>query len=219
MQSWLQTHSTVALNPTCRLYATHVSFVFQPLIGVICKQARHKHYNTLLNTLKASSTDSPQQASPLAYKHVHLMDSFYPSDNPQDREKIRVTRDEKTGKVTECMRKIRLGDLNVYSPKRAADWRISVSLEVPGRFNHDSLLRSPLISQSKNMFSVSHPVGTSTHSRKKDRMSYSHEEFVIDLTQVTTSASPSMPVSPQLFYNSSPVSISIGRRRPKFFTS
>jgi hypothetical protein len=43
-----------------------------------------------------------------------------------------VTRDEKTGAVIECMRKIRLGDLNVYSPKREADWRVSVNLEVPG---------------------------------------------------------------------------------------
>jgi hypothetical protein len=39
---------------------------------------------------------------------------------------------ETTGAVIECMRKIRLGDLNIYSPKRAADWRVSVNLEVPG---------------------------------------------------------------------------------------
>jgi hypothetical protein len=32
----------------------------------------------------------------------------------------------------ECVRKIRLSDLNVYSPKRAADWRVSVNLEVSG---------------------------------------------------------------------------------------
>ena len=43
-----------------------------------------------------------------------------------------MTRDEKTGKVLECTRKIRLGDLNVYSPKRAADWRVSVNMEIPG---------------------------------------------------------------------------------------
>ncbi|PCH39739.1 mRNA triphosphatase CET1 [Wolfiporia cocos MD-104 SS10] len=49
-----------------------------------------------------------------------------------------------------CVRKIRLGSLDIYSPKRAADWRISVNVEVP------------------------------------DRMSYTHEEFIIDLTQVTS---------------------------------
>lgn len=46
---------------------------------------------------------------------------------------MRVTRDEKAdNKVLECVRKLRLGDLNVYSPKKAADWRISVNLEVKG---------------------------------------------------------------------------------------
>jgi len=34
-----------------------------------------------------------------------------------------------------------------------------------------------------------HPIGTVLHTRKKDRLSYSHEEFVIDLTQVTTQTS------------------------------
>lgn len=47
-------------------------------------------------------------------------------------EKIRVTRDEKSGTVVQCVRKIRLGDLNIFSPQRGADWRVSVNLEVPG---------------------------------------------------------------------------------------
>jgi hypothetical protein len=41
---------------------------------------------------------------------------------------------------------------------------------------------------------VTHPIGSPTHTRKKDRLSYSHEEFSIDLTQVTASASPNSPV-------------------------
>lgn len=45
-----------------------------------------------------------------------------------------MTRDEKTGEVTQIVKKIRLGDLNIYSPKRPADWRISVNMEVPGAF-------------------------------------------------------------------------------------
>lgn len=79
-----------------------------------------------------SSSQPSFPSSPLGYSHLHLVDSFYPTDNPHDKEKIRVTRDEKTGTVVECMRKIRLGDLNIYSPKREADWRVSVNLEVPG---------------------------------------------------------------------------------------
>jgi len=57
----------------------------------------------------------------------------------------------------------------VYSPKRAADWRISVNVEVP----------------------TPQPMGTPTHTRRKDRISYSHEEFSIDLTQVTSTVSDS----------------------------
>jgi polynucleotide 5'-triphosphatase len=68
------------------------------------------------------------------YAHSHLVDSFYASENPRDREKIRVTRNEKTGDVVATVKKIRLGNLDIYSPKRAADWRISVNLEVPGAY-------------------------------------------------------------------------------------
>jgi polynucleotide 5'-triphosphatase len=96
-------------------------------------QNTHKHYNDLLNQLKISSSQPGHPSSPLEYAHRYLIDSFYPSDA---HDKVRLTRDEKTGEVVECVRKIRLKDLNVYSPKRAADWRISVNLEVPGESLH-----------------------------------------------------------------------------------
>ncbi|KAI0081612.1 mRNA triphosphatase CET1 [Panus rudis PR-1116 ss-1] len=130
--------------------------------------AQHKHFNTLLNDLKLNSTQPGHPTTPVNYQHLHLVDTFYPTDNPRDKEKIRVTRDEKTNEVKECMRKIRLGSLDIYSPKRAADWRISVNLEV----------------------AAPHPVGASTHSRRKDRLHYTHEEFAIDLTQVTSNSGP-----------------------------
>ncbi|KAG2342159.1 mRNA triphosphatase CET1 [Suillus weaverae] len=131
---------------------------------------QHKHFNTMLNDLKRISSQPSHPTSPLEYSHVKVLDSFYPSE---DREKIRVTREEKNNTVIEITRKIRLGDLNIYSPKRAADWRVSVSLEVP----------------------VSHPVGSPTHVRRKDRICYSHEEFNIDLTQVysNNNATPNAP--------------------------
>ncbi|KAI0357345.1 mRNA capping enzyme [Trametes cingulata] len=127
---------------------------------------QHQHYNKLLNNLKTTPT-SAHPASTLAYQHLHLIDSFYAPEGGRG-DKIRVTRDEKTGEVRECVRKVRLANLNIYSPKRFADWRISVNLEVP----------------------VPPPLGSPTHTRKKDRMSYSHEEFVIDLTQVTSTMGP-----------------------------
>ncbi|KAI0324423.1 mRNA capping enzyme [Cubamyces sp. BRFM 1775] len=130
---------------------------------------QHQHYNKLLNNLKTASS------SALAYQHLHLVDSFYAPESGRG-DKIRVTRDEKTGEVLATVRKTRLADLNIYSPKRAADWRISVNLEVP----------------------VPQPLGSPTHTRRKDRMSYSHEEFVIDLTQVTATAGPNS--KPEIFH-------------------
>jgi len=132
---------------------------------------QHKHFNTMLNELMRISSQPSHPTSPLEYTHVKVIDSFYPLDNPRERDKIRVTRDEKTNTVLEITRKVRLGDLNIYSPKRAADWRVSVSLEVP----------------------VSHPIGSPTHVRRKDRICYSHEEFSIDLTQVHSNAAPNVP--------------------------
>ncbi|KAH7885244.1 CYTH-like domain-containing protein [Phlebopus sp. FC_14] len=132
---------------------------------------QHKHFNTLLNDLKRTSSEQSHSASPLEYTHVKVVDSFYPPDNPRDRERIRVTREEKTGNVLESMKKVRLGDLDVYCPKRAADWRVSVNVEIP----------------------VPHPVGTPMHTRRKDRICYSHEEFNIDLTQVISNLAPNSP--------------------------
>jgi len=122
---------------------------------------QHKHYNILLNGLKESSDKPGYHSSPIAYTHSHLVDSFYATG---DREKIRVTRNDKTKEVLATVKKVRLGNLDVYNPKHAADWRVSVNIEVP----------------------VPHPLGSATHTRRKDRISYSHEEFSIDLTQVAS---------------------------------
>ncbi|KAM5538594.1 hypothetical protein V8D89_007623 [Ganoderma adspersum] len=122
---------------------------------------QHKHFNNLLNDLKINNADLQ-----IDYEHLHLIDNFFEPDRGRD--KIRVTRDEKTGDVRACMRKVRLGDLNIYSPKRLVDWRISVNMEIP----------------------VPPPLGSPTHTRRKDRLSYSHQEFAIDLTQVTATAGP-----------------------------
>ncbi|KIK69686.1 hypothetical protein GYMLUDRAFT_212451 [Collybiopsis luxurians FD-317 M1] len=138
--------------------------------------SQHKHFNTLLNNLKTrSSQPGYESGSSLNYSHLYLVDSFHPSGT-NEREKIRVTRDEKTDSVVEVMKKIRLGDLNIYSPKRCADWRVSVNLEVP----------------------VGYPTEAATHTRRKDRMKYMHEEFSIDLTQVT--ATNPNGGSPEIFH-------------------
>ena len=113
----------------------HVIGVVDPLHLRFCadltclSQVQHKHLNTMLNELQTNSNHPSHLSSPLAYNHKRLIDSFYQTDS---HEKIRVTRDEVTGAVVDCMRKVRLGDLNVYSPKTAVDWRISVNMEISG---------------------------------------------------------------------------------------
>jgi polynucleotide 5'-triphosphatase len=99
---------------------------------------QHKHYNVLLNNLKEASDKPGYHSSPIAYTHSHLVDSFYATG---DREKIRVTRNEKTGEVVATVKKVRLGNLDVYNPKRAADWRVSVNVEVPGTYDHSYCAR------------------------------------------------------------------------------
>ncbi|CAE6461343.1 unnamed protein product [Rhizoctonia solani] len=118
----------------------------------------HKHYNGLLNALVAQVVPGQPRVK---YSHTKLVDEFH----GEGHEKTRVTRDEKTGKVTACVRKKRIANLDVHSPKQGVDWRISVNLEEP----------------------TSNPDGKPAHTRRKDRISYTHQAFKIDLTQVTSS--------------------------------
>ena len=230
-----------------------------PLLPPLQKQ--HQHFNKLLNELKIKNADLQ-----IDYEHLHLIDNFFEPDRGRD--KIRVTRDEKTGDVRACMRKVRLGDLNIYSPKRLVDWRVSVNMEIPGtstlllvppaciwhsrpfRPREHSTANTPpsanprrpqyrgcetvplgewwrrwcwvrrsytssfpsfsriLFHRSTNeiadmrpvascpLITVPPPLGSPTHTRRKDRLSYSHQEFAIDLTQVTATAGPNSKVRP-----------------------
>jgi len=170
------------LNRTCQLC---VAVILHFCLCLTVSKHQHKHFNQLLNGLKTAPS---QSSTPLDYHHLYLVDSFYQADG-NEREKVRVTRNEKTNQVVECVRKVRLGDLNIYSPKRAADWRVSVNVELPGAF-----LCYACICLS-NIQKVSHPIGSASMTRRKDRLSYSHEEFSIDLTQVTSSTNPNSQVS------------------------
>ncbi|KAF7795357.1 hypothetical protein EIP86_006514 [Pleurotus ostreatoroseus] len=125
---------------------------------------QHRHFNQALNRIKIQSAEPTWQSTPISYAHLHLVDTFYGAD----RDKIRVTREEKTGSAVACVRKVRLGSLNVYCPKQAADLRVSVNVEID----------------------VPPPIGTAAMTRRKDRMRYTHQEFFIDLTQVTSSSGP-----------------------------
>ncbi|KAF9971997.1 mRNA-capping enzyme subunit beta [Actinomortierella ambigua] len=95
------------------------------------------------------------------YKHTRETDRFF-KDNIQG--KVRVTVDQKTGQVVPngIVKKDRVADLDIYSPRNPFDFRISVNIEAPAQM----------------------PTGTPQFERNKDRISYRHNHFKTDLTQV-----------------------------------
>ncbi|KAF9583805.1 mRNA-capping enzyme subunit beta, partial [Lunasporangiospora selenospora] len=124
--------------------------------------AQHAHFNRVLNErFKRLSVKEAKEH--ISYAHTKEVDQFY-QGGPDG--KVRVTRDQSTNKVIEngTVKKERIADLDVYSPRNPFDFRVSVNVEVP----------KPL------------PTGTVSHERHKDRVSYRHHNFKIDLTQVKT---------------------------------
>lgn len=123
--------------------------------------SQHKHYNALLNSRVEESADPAYAHSKVRYAHTREIDSMHPDRHGN----VRVTRDQKTGALKRdggCVRKTRLADMNVYCPKRCFDWRLSVSTEEP----------------------VDVPSTPASHQRSKDRITYTHQLFRVDLTQV-----------------------------------
>jgi len=112
--------------------------------------------------------------------------------------RVRITTDTKTGKEIARIIKIRIVDLDVYSPRTAFDWRISVNLEA--NFNGDMVdLVDPGMGRGARRGDIS--------NRFKDRVSYRHLAYQIDLTQVRTAEGPQgrlleheleVEISPQL---------------------
>ncbi|KAF9328692.1 mRNA-capping enzyme subunit beta, partial [Podila minutissima] len=102
----------------------------------------------------------------IQYKHTKEIDQFY--TGPQG--KTRVTKDQSTNAVIPngIVKKDRIADLDVFSPRSPFDFRVSVNVEVP----------------------VPAPTGNPQFERHKDRISYRHHNFKIDLTQVKTANSP-----------------------------
>lgn len=95
-------------------------------------EQQHAMYNNSLNSLVQRTGDQNYPNARIRYEHTRLVDTFYNMPASDGGGKVRVTRDEKTGQIKECVQKVRIADLNVYSPKRRMDWRVSVSVETPG---------------------------------------------------------------------------------------
>ena len=126
----------------------------------------------------------------MTYKHTHEIDTFYEisqhgalqlprsvasglslNPNARNRSKVRITTDEKTGEELAKIIKTRMADIDVYSPRTLFDWRISVNIEMD--FNVDM----------RDLVAVEKRDGKA--DRRKDRVSYKHLKYQIDLTQVT----------------------------------
>ncbi|MCJ1400541.1 mRNA-capping enzyme subunit beta [Xylographa trunciseda] len=158
-------------------------------------ESQHQSLNRFLNGAYISSLPQPSQTIgssskpriPMNYIHTKECDTFYelsqaaelslpPSIRAQinprhNKAKVRVTTDQKTGRVLAKIIKVRVADLDVYNPGTPFDWRVSVNLEM--NFTGDM---GELVEVMEG--------GKRAPERNKDRMTYKHLAYQIDLTQV-----------------------------------
>jgi hypothetical protein len=139
--------------------------------------------NFLNETVKNSMPAADPKRIPLSYAHKKERDTFYevnPNElppvirqnlNPRHKPKVRVTTDQRTGEVIAKIIKCRVADIDVYSPRTTVDWRVSVNLEMEYEGDHTHL---PMVDASRG----------GRGERNKDRMSYRHLAYQVDLTQV-----------------------------------
>lgn len=147
----------------------------------------HKRLNDYLNVAVRNANTGGRV--PMTYKHTVETDKLYDlpthmlarSTLPQAVKdahleggkpaRVRVTRNNKTNVVTAAIIKLRMADLEVFCPSDEFDIRISVSLETAWPHPIDGL---------PEQLDGGVPTG-----RSKDRVSYTHQGFQVDLTQVT----------------------------------
>jgi hypothetical protein len=141
--------------------------------------------NNFLNEQVKASMANESSRIPISYAHKKERDTFYevsPQElppvirqnlNPRHKPKVRVTTDAKTGEIIAKIVKCRVADIDVYSPRTNVDWRVSVNLEM--EYDGD-VTHLPMVDASKG----------GRGERNKDRMSYRHLAYQIDLTQVAT---------------------------------
>jgi hypothetical protein len=164
-------------------------------------EVQHKNFNDFLNFLvqqthpgnKAASAALPRPRLPIDYRHRREIDKFYELPaSVRDRllpvcvakpiaakghsVKVRVSHDQKTNKVLDKIIKARIADLSMHFPNLPLDCRISINLEMDWDGTIDEL--EMMANQSGRP-----PIP----ARMKDRLSYKHGCYQIDLTQVTQS--------------------------------
>ncbi|KAI1372366.1 mRNA triphosphatase CET1 [Hypoxylon crocopeplum] len=154
-------------------------------------ESQHRELNEYLNEqVKASFPRNPSAASRVQVHYVHRreVDRFF--ELPfQMRQRIplcisallqqgspvkaRVTYDQKTGNILAKIVKARIADLNIHFPHLPLDCRISINLEWDWDGPVEEIERSQIPNKER------------PPDRIKDRLSYKHGFYQIDLTQVT----------------------------------
>jgi polynucleotide 5'-triphosphatase len=151
---------------------------------------QHKRMNMYLNSQVQASIAPGASRAPVAYQHTREVDTLYELGQAQfatlpetvkrlinagsARQRIRVTRDQKTNQVIRTMIKHRIGNLEISSPQTEWDYRIGINLEINYPGSIDNL--QPTQEPGKSLESM---------KRQKDRMSYSWlGAYQVDLTQV-----------------------------------
>lgn len=173
-------------------------------------EVQHKGFNDFLNDMvraahpdnKANIGRPPRLA--LKYQHRREVDKFF--ELPENtvlpgcvtnllaasghRPKVRVTYDQKTNEVLAKIIKARVHDIHLFLPESTLDCRISVNLEMDWEGPIEALQN-----QTKR---------PPAPDRMKDRLSYSHGLYQLDLTQVTQVVSAEKIYSLQLNREPSP---------------
>nr|POF24732.1 mrna-capping enzyme subunit beta [Quercus suber] len=152
-------------------------------------QAKHQRMNEYLNA-RTQESHSPGRL-PMRHSHPKEVDSFRTLSSvgvqalPQafqrrgvGREpRLRTTVDSKSGQVTARIVKVALGSLHIFNPNFDYDCRITVNLEV--NLNRPDLHPDDLTIAATE-------TRPAPPDRKKDRLSYKHLAYSIDLTRVDT---------------------------------
>lgn len=152
------------------------------LNGFLNKQVELSHPN--------NAVAQSQRRVEIRYLHRRETDKFYelPSSyvatlppaikqyiKPRQNLKVRVSHDQKSNEILAAIIKIRVDNLDIYSPLSPLDCRISVNFEM--KYDGDLGELRAIASDQQSP------------DRNKDRLSYTQSCYQIDLTQVTQTES------------------------------
>lgn len=152
------------------------------------KTDQHARLNKYLNNVTQQSQRPDRRA--IQYKHTRETDYFYEipqmaihlvdpvvlewhnRSGKRGAPRLRVTRNNATSEISAVIIKTRIQDIEIRCPADEFDFRVSISLET--QWPHPGWDQFPE--------NLDHGVRT---TRNKDRLSYRHQGFLVDLTQVT----------------------------------